>query len=109
MPPKIEASVARLYAFAAEQGCQLFNLSNGISRLTFSRISFMAFSSSRNGLPNNPIGPEKIALALAREAELAYYVPSGHYWKDISQFDKDALIRLNALWMQTTRKPHDSE
>jgi hypothetical protein len=99
----LEASSARLYSLAAQQGCQLFNLSGGTSRLIFPRMSITALASEKTKTPASVIDEEQIAIALNREAELDYYVPNGRYWEDISQFDKDALIQLDALWMKTIK------
>ena len=99
----LEASSARLYSLATRQGCQLFNLSDGISRLIFSRMSNAAWGSDCAQVPMHEIDQEHVAVALNREAELDYYVPDGRYWEDISQFDKDALIDLDGLWMRTIK------
>ena len=99
----LEASSARLYSLAAKQGCQLFNLSDGISRLIFPRMSIAALASGDAEVPMYAIDADQIEIALNREAELDYYVPSGRYWEDISQFDKDALIDLDSLWMRTIK------
>ena len=99
----LEASSARLYSLAAQQGCQLFNLSDGISRLIFPRISITALASDDTQAPTSVIDEAQIAIALNREAQLDYYVPSGRYWDDLSQFDKDALMQLDALWMNTIK------
>ena len=99
----LEASSARLYSLAAQQGCQLFNLSYGISRLVFPRMSVTALTAGNAQPPAGTIDDDQITIALKREAELGYYVPSGRYWDDISQFDKNALIQLDALWMNTIR------
>jgi hypothetical protein len=39
------------------------------------------------------------AAALAREAQLGYFVPSGRYWEDVTRFDPAALDALDALWL----------
>ncbi|MBT6415647.1 hypothetical protein [Candidatus Puniceispirillum sp.] len=99
----LEASSARLYSLAAQQGCQLFNLSDSISRLIFPRISISALASHDTKAPEPAIDKRQIAIALNREAELDYYVPNGRYWENSNQFDKDALIQLDALWMKTIK------
>jgi hypothetical protein len=99
----LEASSARFYSLAAQQGCQLFNLSEGVSRLIFPRISVTALASDPANVPASAIDEEQITIALNREAELDYYVPHGRYWEDSHQFDKDALIQLDALWMKTIK------
>ncbi|MBT6122905.1 MAG: hypothetical protein HOH48_06015, partial [Candidatus Puniceispirillum sp.] len=99
----LEASSARLYSLAAQQGCQLFNLSDSISRLIFPRISISALASHDTKAHEPAIDKRQIAIALNREAELDYYVPNGRYWENSNQFDKDALIQLDALWMKTIK------
>lgn len=100
----LEASSARLYSLATQQGCQLFNLSDGISRLIFPRISITALASGDAHPPTHAVDEAQIGIALNREAQLDYYLPSGRYWDDLSQFDKDALIQLDALWMSTIKR-----
>lgn len=99
----LEARSARLYSLAARQGCRLFNLSTGISRLIFPRHSITALAAHDENIPASQIDDEQIAIALHKETELDYYVPSGRYWEDISQFDKDALLQLDGLWMNTIK------
>lgn len=99
----LEASSARLYSLAAQQGCQLFNLSGGISRLIFPRMSITALALGDAHPPTHMIDEAQIAIALIRESQLGYHVPNGRYWDDPSQFDKDALMQLDALWMNTIK------
>ena len=66
-------------------------------------MSIAALASDCAQVPMHEIDQEHVAVALNREAELDYYVPDGRYWEDISQFDKDALIDLDGLWMRTIK------
>ena len=97
----LEASSARLYSLASQQNCQLFNLSDGISRLIFPRLSINALALGDDQLPTHAVVEFQINIALKREAQLDYYVPNGRYWDDPRHFDKDALMQLDTLWMNT--------
>lgn len=99
----LESSSSRLYSLATRQRCQLFNLSDGISRLIFPRMSIAALASGDVQVPMHAIDHKQIEIALNREAELNYYVPDGRYWEKISQLDKAALIDLDGLWMRTIK------
>ena len=99
----LEASSARLYSLASQHNCQIFNLSDGISRLIFPRLSITALAVGDAHPPTHMVDESKIANALKREAQLDYYVPSGRYWEDPRHFDKDALMQLDALWMNTIK------
>jgi hypothetical protein len=66
-------------------------------------MSIAALASGGAQVPMHTIDQEQIEIALNREDELDYYVPDGRYWEDISQFDKDALIDLDRLWMRTIK------
>jgi hypothetical protein len=91
----LEAKSARLMVMAAMQGCAMVNLSDGPSRLLFPRRA-----------PPQAAGAQPMAYdrdaadaALAHEAQLGYFVPSGRYWEDVSRFDPAALDALDALWL----------
>jgi len=90
----LEAKSARLLVMAAMQGCAMVNLSNGPSRLLFPRLT----RASMNHATPHIYCPDLAAEALALEAALGYYVPSGRYWEQLDQFDPAELARLDALW-----------
>lgn len=91
----LEAKSARLMIKAAEQGCAMVNVSVGPSRLMFPRAARAKAHLSR------PLAfcPLRVAKAAAREAELAYQVPSGRYWEELERFNPAALADLDALWL----------
>jgi hypothetical protein len=91
----LEAKSARLMVMAAMQGCAMVNLSDGPSRLVFPRRTPMQAAGAQ------PLGYDRdaAAAALAREAQLGYFVPSGRYWEDVTRFDPAALDALDALWL----------
>ncbi|WP_235829812.1 hypothetical protein [Frigidibacter oleivorans] len=91
----LEAKATRLAILAARQGCTLVNLSAGPSRLTFPR----ATPATLDAVAPPVADAAAVAAALAREAELAYFVPSGRYWEDLGRFDPAALAALDALWL----------
>jgi len=93
----LPAKSARLEALAARQGCALVNLSTEESRLTFPR----AYRTALSGLAPRPVEPRAITAALTAEAEAAYDVPSGKYWKVEDQFDPAVIDRIDALWAAT--------
>ena len=90
----LEAKSARLMILAARQGCAMVNLSTQPSRLVFPRAH-------RDALPVQP-APYDLKLteqALAQEAALNYYVPSGRYWQAAQSFDPAEIDALDALWL----------
>ena len=93
----LPAKAARLEALAARQGCALVNLSTQDSRLTFPR----ARPEDLPGRTPRRIDPDALGAALAAEAEAAYSVPSGKYWKVEDQFDPAVIDRIDALWAAT--------
>ena len=91
----LEAKSARLMVLAALQGCAMVNLSTGPSRLVFPRAT-------RADLPQTRPSAFDAALAraaLAREATLAYQVPSGRYWEEAECFDTAELDSLDQMWL----------
>lgn len=90
----LEAKSARLQVLAAMQGCAMVNLSTGPSRLVFPRAD-------RAALPATPapFNRHLAEKALAREAALNYYVPSGRYWEATARFDPAEIDALDALWL----------
>ena len=97
----LEAKAARLMLLAARQGCAMVNLSNGPSRLVFPRATRTGAAGAA------PLaGQAGLAeAALACEAELGYYVPSGRYWEEPGRFDVAALDRLDAMWLAAAALP----
>ena len=91
----LEAKSARLMAVAARQGCAMVNLSTAPSRLVFPRAVIDDLATMRP----NPVHKNIVDAALAQEAALDYYVPSGKYWKEEDRFDTDAIDALDALWL----------
>ncbi|WP_296429434.1 hypothetical protein [Yoonia sp.] len=91
----LEAKSARLIALAARQGCAMVNLSTDPSRLVFPRSKIEDLATT---LPC-PMHVQAIDNALAQEATLDYYVPSGKYWKEEGRFDASAIDALDALWL----------
>lgn len=90
----LEAKSARLMIMAARQGCAMVNLSRGPSRLVFPRAT-------PQSLPTRPAPYDAalVAEALATEAALGYYVPSGRYWEAATRFDPVRIDALDALWL----------
>jgi len=91
----LEAKSVRLMVMAARQGCAMVNLSTGPSRLMFPRATP---DTAAQAVPL-AYDAAAVATALAREAALAYYVPSGRYWDDLDRFDPAELAALDALWL----------
>jgi len=91
----LEAKSARLMVLAALQGCAMVNLSTGPSRLVFPRAT-------RADLPQtlpSAFDAAHARAALAREATLAYQVPSGRYWEEAERFDTAELDGLDQMWL----------
>lgn len=97
----LEAKAARLMLLAARQGCAMVNLSTGPSRLVFPRVTHPEVGGVVPCLGD----ASRVEAALADEAELGYYVPSGRYWEEPGRFDVAALDRLDALWLAAAALP----
>ncbi|MES2539601.1 MAG: hypothetical protein V4583_03315 [Pseudomonadota bacterium] len=97
----LEAKAARLMLLAARQGCAMVNLSTGPSRLVFPRVA----QPEVGGVVPCMGDASRVEAALADEAELGYYVPSGRYWEEPGRFDVAALDRLDALWLAAAALP----
>ncbi|WP_108816729.1 hypothetical protein [Loktanella sp. Alg231-35] len=97
----LEAKSARLMAMAARQKCAMVNLSEDESRLIFPRATAATAATA------TPLAMDKTAVeaALAEERRLAYYVPSGRYWKEEERFDVTAVDALDALWLRSALQP----
>jgi hypothetical protein len=92
----LRAKSARLQVLAAQSGCAMINLSSEPSQLTFPR-STPAQSAACLPLQYDAAA---VAAALAEEARLGYYVPSGKYWKEERRFDKAAIDHLDQMWLK---------
>ena len=97
----LEAKSARLMVLAAMQGCAMVNLSYGPSRLVFPR----AARATLDRITPQTYCPDLAGEAMAREASLGYYVPSGRYWEHLDQFDPAELAKLDALWYAAATQP----
>ncbi|OYU40327.1 MAG: hypothetical protein CFE33_07290 [Pseudorhodobacter sp. PARRP1] len=91
----LEAKSVRLMVLAAQQGCAVVNLSTGPSRLLCPRVQLSELATAQ------PLAFDaaRVAAAQAREAELAYFAPSGRYWEDLSAYDTAEIDALDALWL----------
>ena len=87
----LSAKSARLQIIAAQQGCTMVNLSREESRLVFPRAEVM------DRPPPLPFDTDLAAQALAREADLGYTTPTGHYAQ--SDVDTAQLDAIDALWL----------
>ncbi len=97
----LEAKSARLMVLAAMQGCAMVNLSTGPTRLMFPRISRGSLGQARP----QAYCPHLAAVAMERETELNYFVPSGRYWEHLEDFDPKELAKLDALWYAAATQP----
>lgn len=97
----LEAKSARLMAMAARQNCAIVNLSTDESRLVFPRATQATVAQAKPAT----LDQDAIDAALAEEARLDYYVPSGKYWKEEARFDVAAIDALDALWLKSALPP----
>lgn len=91
----LEAKSARLQVLAAMAGCAVVNLSIGPSRL----ISPRAVPAQAHRAKPAPFDRALAEAALGLEQDLNYYVPSGRYWEDPTQFDPASLDQIDQLWL----------
>ena len=94
----LEAKSSRLYALAQTVGCAVTNLSPGPTRLVCPHQGYAARMPTPFAVQEAPVN-----AALAREAELGYYVPSGRYWQELDRFDVSALNALDKIWLSAVR------
>ena len=87
------AKSARLELLAAQAGCAVVNLSRDESRLSFARTDRASLRVA--AVPH--VDTASVQAALAAEAELAAYCPSGRYWQE-PPLDAAALAGVDALW-----------
>lgn len=97
----LEAKSARLMIMAARQGCAMVNLSRDDSRLVFPRGGPEVLGHAQAQVYD----VTATEAALAEEARLGYYVPSGKYWKEEDRFDPAAIDALDQLWLTAARVP----
>ena len=90
----LRAKAARLELLAARAGCAVVNLSATATRLTFARAEVASLPTLRPG----PVAEAAVGRALAAEAALGAFVPSGRYWQSTA-LDAAALARIDALWL----------
>lgn len=92
----LEAKSARFMLMAAARGCAVVNLSQDASRLVFPRCTPHTTAIAQPQ-PYDLAGAE---AALAEEAQLGYYVPSGKYWKEEGRFDPAEIDALDRRWLK---------
>ena len=90
----LHAKSARLELLGARAGCAVVNLSQGETRLSFARAERDALRT----LPVPGVDNAAVDRALAAEAELAAFCPSGRYWEGTA-LDAAALAQIDALWV----------
>lgn len=101
----LEAKSVRLMALAHAQNCAVVNLSQRPdSRLVFPRLHHAEISRDMNhtellAIQSKLLVKDKISEALAIEKKLGYMVESGRYWESETEFDKDALKAIDAVWL----------
>ena len=95
----LEGKSARLMILAAMEGCAMVNLSFGPSRLVFPRLSRDRVAQARP----LPFDIRLADMALRREDDLGYHVPSGRYWDEVDRFDPAELKRLDMLWLSAAQ------
>jgi hypothetical protein len=91
----LEAKATRLEVIAALQGCAMVNLSDGPSRLTFARVGLDGLRTARP----RQFDAAAVAAAVACEASLGYFAPSGRYWETPDAYDTAKIDALDALWL----------
>lgn len=92
----LEAKSARLMVLAAMQGCAMVNLSFGLTRQVFPRMTRADLAHARPQAFDRDLA----RAALQQEADLGYLVPSGRYWQELDRFDPAAVDALDALWLR---------
>ena len=99
----LEACSARFYAHAHQQGCSVWNLSDGPSRLLYPRITTDRFF--KFDQPQAAPDKQAVAACLHTETELNYFVEDGRYWHHADKFDQGKLRELDQMWLEAARLP----
>lgn len=92
----LEAKSARFLCIAARAGCAAVNLSDAPSRLVWPRARLADLNTPLRAV----IDQDLVDQALALEAELDYFVPSGRYWEEKHRFQPEKLDEVDALWLR---------
>ena len=99
----LEASSARFYCLAYQQGCMVYNLSDGPSRLLFERATIDTGGEHFLSLPlQTSPQAEKMQDILCEEDRLGYLVENGRYWESDIKFDELALRKLDSAWLDAS-------
>ena len=89
----LKAKSNRFFCLAHEQGCQVGNLSDGPSKLTFPRIC------SAPSWPEPPnLRKDLIVKALTQEKDLGYFDISGRYWENLDRYDYKEIKKIDNIW-----------
>lgn len=99
----LRAKSARLELLAARFGCAVVNLSADETRLSFARAEIAKLATLRPG----PVAEAAVGRALAAEAALGAFVPSGRYWQGPA-LDAAALAAIDGLWLAALAETRDS-
>ena len=92
----LEAKSARFWALASRAGCAVVNLSTAQrTRLTFPT----ACHSELEKLRPTQFKENRVDKALQAEAAANYFVPSGRYWEEKSNFDPKVVDAIDRLWL----------
>lgn len=92
----LEAKSARFWALASRAGCAVVNLSMAQqTRLIFPR----ACRSELEELTPTQFKKNCVDKALQAEAAANYFVPSGRYWEEKSNFDPKVVDAIDLLWL----------
>jgi len=92
----LEAKSVRFWALASRAGCAVVNLSTAQrTRLTFPT----ACHSELEKLRPTQFKENRVDKALQAEAAANYFVPSGRYWEEKSNFDPKVVDAIDRLWL----------
>ena len=92
----LEAKSVRFCALASRAGCAVVNLSTAQrTRLTFPT----ACHSELEKLRPTQFKENRVDKALQAEAAANYFVPSGRYWEEKSNFDPKVVDAIDRLWL----------
>ena len=91
----LKAKSNRFFCMALEQACNVGNLSDGPSKLTFPRVS------SASLWPEIPCRrADLISQALKQEKDLGYFDITGRYWQNLDRYDANEIKKIDDLWEQ---------
>ena len=93
----LRACSYRMLILAKMRGCDIVSLSSGETNLHVPQTSWHELSDYQ---PPFAISEKKMNEAIKQEKKLNYYVEDGRYWLDEKIFCRNALKKIDRIWIE---------